>query len=352
MILVIGPLAHPLMVATFNLTGERIALAGSLHGGTRAGIDKDAWPQLRPGSGSVAAMRVEWTPELRRYAEVFDLHPVETSAGPALGLGSGIGPEGQWHSALAVAIAQALIRSDKPVALLRSRLGQIGVWMNSRLRAKAEHPARLGPSDSEWQILDSAEPYAHYFAVEKLHLRHRLFSGGWSAELDRAIFVSGDATVLLPWDPVRDRVLLIDQFRAGPAARGDNEPWLLEAIAGRIDAGETPEEAARREATEEAGVTIERVFAAPSHYPSPGAVAEYLYIYIGTTDLPDDVTGVSGLDSEHEDIRSHLVDRAQLMALVERGEIRNGPLLVAALWLDRHAARLRGELGLSTASKP
>ena len=33
--------------------------------------------------------------------------------------------------------------------------------------------------------------------------------------------------VVLPWDPVRDRVLLVDQFRAGPAARGDGQPVRL-----------------------------------------------------------------------------------------------------------------------------
>src|SRR5690606_30651548 len=145
-----------------------------------------------------------------------------------------------------------------------------------------------------------------------LVLRHRLNHGGWSAPLLRAVFMSGDAAVVLPWDPVRDRVMLIDQVRAGPVARGDGAAWLYEAVAGRVDAGETPEAAALREAVEEAGLTIDRLIAGPHHYPSPGAVAEFLYLYVGIADLPDGIEGVGGLASEAEDIRSHLMPRSEL----------------------------------------
>lgn len=224
---------------------------------------------------------------------------------------------------------------------IAARLPQIALWIASRLRAAGEVPPAIGPHGSGWELLAREETYARYFAVEELQLRHRLNAGGWSGEIQRAVFVSGDATVLLPWDPVRDRVLLIDQFRAAPAARGDREPWLYETVAGRIDAGESPADAARREAWEEARIHVGQVFDGPHNYPSPGALAEMLYLYVGIADLPDGVAGVSGVAAEDEDIRSHIVARADLMAMIDRGEVRNGPLLLLALWLERHAARLR-----------
>ncbi|MDF3605302.1 NUDIX domain-containing protein [Paracoccus sp. DMF-8] len=352
--MIAGPLAHPEMMAALNLRGEPCRLSGRLIGGARAGIALNGWPRRLPGAEDIPALRVEWTAELCRYAEIFDL----TAQDGVLGLGAGpaagdedTGQERDWNPQLAAAMAAWLVGLDIGMAAerIRARLPSVAGWVASRLRGESEPqtplgPTTLGPGGGAWELLSRSEPYAHFFSVESLRLRHSLNSGGWSDPLERAVFVSGDATVLLPWDPVRDRVLLIDQFRAGPAARGDREPWLYEAIAGRVDAGEAPEAAARREAVEEAGIAIGQVFSAPAHYPSPGAVAEFLYLYIGIADLPDGAAGIAGLASEDEDIRSHLVSRSALMDMVDSGRIRNGPLLVLALWLDRHADRLRAEL--------
>ncbi|MBN8194773.1 ADP-ribose diphosphatase, partial [Bacillus sp. NTK074B] len=86
---------------------------------------------------------------------------------------------------------------------------------------------------------------ARFFAVIEDRLRHRRFGGGMSETVLRAAFLMSDAVTVLPYDPVRDRVMVGEQFRAGPFARGDRNPWSIEAIAGRIDAGEAPETAAR-----------------------------------------------------------------------------------------------------------
>lgn len=175
------------------------------------------------------------------------------------------------------------------------------------------------------RIAQRDEPYSDYFSVEALRLRQRRHRGDWSPEMLRAVFVSGDATVVLPWDPLRDRVMLIDQFRAGPAARGDLQPWFYETIAGRVDAGETPQEAALREGIEETGLTIHHLIPGPENYPSPGAVAEYLYMYVGIADLPDDAAGYGGLDTEDEDIRSHLISRSELTRMALAGKSATVP---------------------------
>lgn len=347
MIVIAGPLAHPLMIAALGLRGEACVLTGRLIGGGQAGIARDGWPALQPGDDSIPAIRVEWTAALQRYAEIFGLDAQDGILGVAPVQAVPAADNGAWNARLAAEIATWLLSLDVaiPAERIRARLPSIAIWIDSRLRGRSEPQPPLGPGGSGWELIARSEPYAHFFSVESLHLRHRLNTGDWSAPLERAVFVSGDATVLLPWDPIRDRVLLVDQFRAGPAARDDREPWLFETVAGRIDAGEPPEAAARREAMEEAGITLGQVFAAPAHYPSPGAVAEMLYLFVGIADLPDGVAGVGGLAAEGEDIRSHLVDRDTLMRMVDAGVIRNGPLLVLALWLDRHATRIRAELG-------
>ncbi len=190
--------------------------------------------------------------------------------------------------------------------------------------------------------------YANFFALEEWHLSHETFAGGMSAPVERAVFIGTDAALVLPYDPVRDRVLLVEQMRMGPLARHDRAVWQLEPVAGRIDPGETAEGAARREAMEEAGLELGRLEPVAEVYASPGSATDFFHIFVGLADLPDAATGVSGLDAEHEDIRSHLLDFDALMALCDRQEAANGPLVIAAYWLARHRARLRSAGGNAT----
>ena len=222
------------------------------------------------------------------------------------------------------------------------RLPSIRVRAQARINARETAPTALRkravPSDVTVQ--NRITPYAGFFAIEEYDLTHSAFRGGHVDPIERAIFVSGDAATILPYDPNRDRVLLIEQFRPGAMARGDSQPWLLEAIAGRVDPGETPQQAARREAQEEAGLALTELIPIGGYYPSPGAMTEYLYSFIGVADLPDHVAGVGGLDTEGEDIRSHVIPFKKMMDLLQSGEIANASLIVSAL----HLARLRDTL--------
>lgn len=191
------------------------------------------------------------------------------------------------------------------------------------------------------EIVSRTRAYAKFFALDDIKIRHDRFQGGPQIEIDRAVFYGVDAAILLPYDPVRDRVLLVEQFRVGPLARGDQAVWQLEPIAGLVDAGETPQEAALREAQEEAGLSLRAIEKVAEVYATPGNSAEFYYIYLGLADLPDKITGIGGLDSEGEDIRSHLLSFDALMTLVESFEAANAPLVLAALWLARHRERLR-----------
>ena len=231
-----------------------------------------------------------------------------------------------------------------PAGDVRARAGAMAVRGAGRVRAALGGAAtrRYTPRTGDVQVLARRAPYARFFAVEEYDLTHRRFDGTHSAQVTRAAFISGDAVTVLPYDPIRDRVLLVEQFRAGPFARGDAQAWQLEAIAGRIDPGETPQEAARREAVEEAGLRLDVLLDVAQYYPSPGICAEYLYSYLAITDLPDDAAGVFGVAGEAEDIRGHLVSFEGLMALVATGEVANAPLILTAYWLAARRDQLRG----------
>lgn len=192
------------------------------------------------------------------------------------------------------------------------------------------------------EIAKKTREYTEFFALESYEIKHERFDGSMTDILHRAVFVGTDAAILLPYDPTRDRVLLVEQMRMGAIGRGDKNHWQLEPIAGRIDAGETPENCARREAQEEAGLKIGSVELVCEAYPSPGCSTEFFYQYVGLVDLPDDIAGVSGLGTENEDIRSHLISFDALMEMVQTHQAANVPLVTLAYWLAYHRPRLRG----------
>lgn len=253
----------------------------------------------------------------------------------------------QWGRAAAQAAHEVIYLADKrSPEEITARYPQMLLRAASHVRAAAGGPTTIRRSSSledvavrEWQ-----QPYAKFFALEEMDLRFRRFDGKMSEEVNRAVMISGDAASVLPYDPERDRVLLIEQFRAGAYARGDSQPWLLEPIAGRVDPEETPEEAAKREGLEEAGLTFSSLIPVASYYPSPGAKSEYMYSYIGIADLPGELTGkIYGLEHEAEDIRTHILSYDELMKLIKTTEAQNGPLLISALFLAQERLRLRGD---------
>ena len=253
-------------------------------------------------------------------------------------------------SAAAVAECPAELAEDimalhgiLPPEAVAARLGSMAVRAMSRARvvsAPTEVRHRAGAGDVV--VAGQRLAYAKFFAVEEYDVAWRRFDGAMSAAVTRAAFLSGDAVTVLPYDPARDLVLVVEQFRAGPLARGDAQCWQIEAVAGRVDPDETPEAAARREAVEEAGLELRDLIEIARYYPSPGAVSEYLYSYVALVDLPDGVTGVFGVAEEAEDIRTHLLPFERLMELVASGEIENAPLILTALWLQRERGRIRG----------
>ncbi|MAU52361.1 MAG: hypothetical protein CMN17_08295 [Roseovarius sp.] len=230
------------------------------------------------------------------------------------------------------------------VAELAARRPMILARAHARLAARAHPaPAELRSDTPREAVAEEDVETTHdgFFLTRRYRLRAPLFGGGQSAPLLREVFVATDAALVLPYDPLRDRVLLVEQFRMGPYGRGDPRPFLLEPVAGRIDAGETPEEAARRECREEAGLDLRGLEKISAHYCTPGYSTEFFHLFLGLCDLPDTGEGRGGLASEQEDIRTHVTGFARAMELLRSGEANNGPLVLSLLWLERERARLR-----------
>nr|EIQ9633965.1 ADP-ribose diphosphatase [Escherichia coli] len=208
-------------------------------------------------------------------------------------------------------------------------------------------------SKNDVEIIARESLYRGFFSLERYRFRHRLFDGSMSGEVVREVFERGHAAVLLPYDPVRDEVVLVEQIRI-PALDSSQTPWLLEMVAGMIEPGETVEDVARREAQEEAGIHVQRCKPVLSYLASPGGTSERLSIMVGEIDA-EKASGIHGLPEEHEDIRVHVVSRDQAYRWVEEGVIDNAASVIALQWLALHHESLRREwmnpqLGCSSAN--
>lgn len=200
-------------------------------------------------------------------------------------------------------------------------------------------PVTFAKNDVE--IIARETLYSGFFSMELYRFRHRLFNGEMSGEIKREIFERGHAAVLLPFDPVRDEVVLVKQVRI--AAYDTSEtPWLLEMVAGMIEEGESVEDVARREALEEAGLVVGRTKPVLSYLASPGGTTERSSIMVGEVDATT-AEGIHGLADENEDIRVHVVSREQAYQWVEEGKIDNAASVIALQWLQLHYQSLRNE---------
>ena len=248
----------------------------------------------------------------------------------------------RWGALAVLAAKEVLELAEAEPALLSNReLRRAMVRAQSRQNAARTEPSP-GTLEGKVEILSHRRSYANFFALDDYRLRHERFDGTMSAPVERAVFVTSDAAVVLPYDPWRDEVLMVEQFRMGPLARGDRGKWLLEPVAGLIDPGESPEDTARRECQEEAGCEVVHLERIARAYPSPGGSSDFQHLFLAIADLRTSAS-TGGLDEEDEDIRVHIRPFADFMAMAAAQLLVCTPLLLAAYWLQVHRARLRSE---------
>tara|TARA_R110000868_G_scaffold16229_1_gene73241 strand:+ start:2407 stop:3009 length:603 start_codon:yes stop_codon:yes gene_type:complete len=190
------------------------------------------------------------------------------------------------------------------------------------------------------QVIEREACFSGFYKLDRLSLRHRQFAGDMGPTLTRELFVRHDAVCVLPYDPQRDCVVLIEQFRIGALDKSAN-PWLLELVAGLIDKDEVPEEVARREALEEANLALTSLWPITQYYPSPGGSDERVHLFVGRCDS-EGAGGVYGLAEEGEDIRVHVWPLEDALDALKDGRIDNAASIIALQWLALNRTEVRG----------
>ncbi|AQS40175.1 protein containing C-terminal region of TrgB protein [Shewanella psychrophila] len=188
-------------------------------------------------------------------------------------------------------------------------------------------------------LLGKETVFKGFFSLDVYRFKHKLFKGGWSGEVKREVFERGDAVVVLPYDPVTDEVVLIEQLRI-PVLGKTKTPWMLELVAGMIEEGETAEAVAHRELVEESGVEAKQMSKISTYFASPGGTSEKFEFFWAEIDASQ-AHGVHGLEYEDEDIQVHVFSRDQAFKLVNDGTINNASTVIGLQWLELNYQKLR-----------
>ncbi len=194
-------------------------------------------------------------------------------------------------------------------------------------------------SEAEVEVLERTTPYRGYMRLDHYKLKHKIFDEGWSIELSREVLERGECVGLLPFDPERDEVVLLEQFRIGGYTSPKASPWQIECVAGMIEPGHLAEETALREAEEEAGVNVTEMVSMHHYLTSPGCTSETIELFCGCIDS-EGIGGVYGLAEEGEYIRVFVVTAQEAFAMLDRGEIGNAMTIIALQWLKLHHAMI------------
>jgi len=192
---------------------------------------------------------------------------------------------------------------------------------------------RYDPTDVAVTSIETK--YQGFFKINEYQLKHKLFSQQYSDEFTREVFERGDAVVVMLYDTAQDKLLLLEQFRAGALRTGET-PWLLEFVAGMFDDNESPIDVAIRESKEEANIdlTPEQIKPIMKYLSSPGGMSECIHLVWAVFDSNKIIPGSTyGLDDENEDILLHLISRVEALALLEQGKISNAATIIGLQWL-------------------
>jgi ADP-ribose diphosphatase len=198
----------------------------------------------------------------------------------------------------------------------------------------------MPPEKSRIEIVERSIEFDGFFRLSRYRLRHALFGGGRSAAIVREVLERGPCAAVLLYDPQRDAVVLVEQFRL-PAHLAGYAAWQLEVVAGILEPGEEPAALVRRETREEADLDIlGEPLPIQRFMPSTGSSTESVSLFCARVDSRG-AGGVHGLPDEGEDIKVVVLPYEQAIEKLDRGEIENSYTIVALHWLARHRDELR-----------
>ena len=184
-----------------------------------------------------------------------------------------------------------------------------------------------------------------YLEIRRYQISHEKYDGNQTPILCREVMDRGSVGAVIPFDPIRQEVILIEQFRIGAWAASWPQPWLLECVAGVIEDGETAEELVCREAQEEAGCEILQLEPIARYFSTPGACTELVSLFCGRVDSTG-LGGIYGLETENEDIFATVWSLQDALSALRNGAICNSMTLIALQWLaDQHGRITQEWLG-------
>ena len=182
----------------------------------------------------------------------------------------------------------------------------------------------------KYKIINKKKLYSGFFGANKYEFIHQKHNGDWTGTVEREIFTGSHVASLLPYDPYKQEIILIKQFRAGVLSRYDSD-YLYEIVAGIIDEKEKPEQTATRECFEETGCKVSKILPIQNYFPDPGSTESYYHLFLGEI---NSFSGerVRGLEKENEDILVECFKVEDVRELLMEGQIKNGLTLIALQW--------------------
>ena len=189
------------------------------------------------------------------------------------------------------------------------------------------------------ELLERQLCHSGFLTLARYRLRHSLYRGGWSAVVERERIENLNAAAVLLYDPARDQVVMVEQFRIGALELGLGA-WLVEPPGGIVEPGCDPAEVALREAREETGCAAWGIEPIASFHVSPGVAAQRLHLFCARIDASQAV-GVNGVSGEDEDIRVLVFDAVHAIASIGAGRLDTMPVIIVLQWLALNRQRLR-----------
>lgn len=190
----------------------------------------------------------------------------------------------------------------------------------------------------DWKIHDKQLLYDGHFKVTKYKLTHEKFDGETTAVVQRELVARNDAVAMVAYDPYTDELVLVEQFRIG--AINEEQPWLIEVVAGLIEDGESPEDVTIRECQEEIGCRPSELLKIGGFYTSPGGNSEWIHLYIGKVSVSE-LAESGGLDHEGEDINIIVVPGSDIPYMLSTGEIRSAIAIIGLQWFVMNQQNIR-----------
>ena len=183
---------------------------------------------------------------------------------------------------------------------------------------------------SKFKIINKKNIHKGFFEMNEVTLKYKKIDGSWTNNIKRELFGGAQVSAVLPYDPIKKEIVLIQQFRPGTISKNINN-FLYEIVAGIIDKGESAETTAKRECIEETGCEIKNILPIQGYFPAPGSSESFYHLFLAEIDAFEGER-VMGLKSENEDILVKSYKINEIKQKMQNKEIINGLSLIALQW--------------------